>query len=82
MHQIQLTEQVYLEVQKAAAARGFETVEAYIADVAHEDLEEDEFTHLFTPERLAKIDKARADVQAGNVLSKEQVEAQDRKSVV
>jgi hypothetical protein len=82
MHQIQLDDQLYKEAQRRAAEAGFSTVDEYIADVVSHDLVEDnggsapDLDHLFTPERLAKIDKADADIKAGNFYTTEQADAE------
>ncbi len=74
MHQIQLDDQLYQEVQRRADEAGFGTVDDYVANVLKQDLEDpDNFDHLFTPERLAKIDRAATQVDAGKYLTAEQV---------
>ena len=62
MHQIQLNDQLYLVAQRRALAAGFVTVDEYVADVLEHDLQEESenFDYLFTPERLAHIDRAAA----------------------
>jgi len=49
----------------------------FVADVLNHDLHEpaEEFVHLFTPQRLAKIDRAAAQIDAGHGVTREQVEA-------
>lgn len=75
MHRIQLEDQLYQEAQRRAAEAGFENVEAYIADVVQHDLEEAKHVELlFTQERLAQIDRAAAQIEAGQGLSMEQVD--------
>jgi hypothetical protein len=74
MHQVQLNDQLYREVQRRAAEAGFGTVDDYVADVLQQELEDPEnFDHLFTPERLAHIDRAAAQVDAGECLTSDQV---------
>lgn len=78
MH-VQLDERLYKEAQRRAAEAGFESVDAYVADVVSFDLsdagpgETPNLDHLFTPERLAKIDEAIAEADAGNTFTAEQV---------
>ncbi len=50
----------------------------YVADVLQHDLQEEteNFDHLFTPERLAPIDRAIAQIEAGQGLTKEQAAAE------
>jgi hypothetical protein len=78
MHQIQLSEQLYLDVQRRATAAGFASVDAYVTEVLQHDLEPvgENFDHLFTPERLSHIDRAAAEIAAGKGLTLEQVNAE------
>ncbi len=75
MHQIQLDDELYQVVQHRATSAGFETVDQYVADVLQHDLQEEteNFDYLFTPERLAHIDRAAAQIDAGQGISAEQV---------
>lgn len=86
MHQIQLADRLFTEAQRRATAAGFATVDEYVADVVSHDLVEDtdgetpNLDHLFTPQRLADIDAAAAEIAAGNSYTAEQVrEHFDRK---
>jgi hypothetical protein len=74
MPQVQLNDQVFKVAQRRAAEAGFATVEEYIADVVCNDLDDqtENLDHLFTPERLAHIDKAEAEIKAGNFYTAEQ----------
>ena len=78
MHQIQLNDQLYQDAQLRAAEAGFASVDEYVADVLHNDLhgETDSFDHLFTPERLVHVDRAAAEIDAGQGLTAEQVDAE------
>jgi hypothetical protein len=82
MHQVQLADDVYKDAQRRAAEAGFSSVDDYVADVLTNDLFENSgeetpnLDHLFTPERLAHIAAAQADVKAGRVLTSEQVDAE------
>lgn len=74
MQQIQLDDQLFQEAQRRAAEVGFESVDQYVADVLQHDLEDAEnLDHFFTPERLAHIDRAAAQVDAGQGLTAGQV---------
>ena len=75
MHQIGLDDQLYQEAERRASASGFETVDDYVADVVRHDLNEEteNFDRLFTPERLAHIDRAAAQIDAGQSIPAEQV---------
>lgn len=69
MHQVQLqlSDQLYDEARRRAVNAGFKTVEEYASDVLTNDLQEDtqNYDHLFTPERIAHLDKVAAEVRAG-----------------
>ncbi len=62
-----------------AAEAGFASVDEYIAEVVNDDLtggdgeETPNLDHLFTPERLAEIESARAEIKAGNSFTADQV---------
>ena len=75
MYQIQLNDQLYQEARRHALASGFVTVDEYIADVLQHDLHEESenLDYLFTPERLAHIDRAAAQIDAGQGIPAEQV---------
>lgn len=76
MHHVQLDSQLYQEAQRRAAEAGFDSVDEYVADVLRHDLEDGEnLDHLFTPERLAHIDRAAAQIDAGLGIPAEQVRA-------
>ena len=76
MHQVSLNDHLYQEAQRRAEAAGFSSVDEYVADVLSYDfqLDYDNLDHFFTPERLALIDQAAANVAAGNVHTREQVQ--------
>jgi hypothetical protein len=78
MHPILLSEELYQEARCRATDAGFASVDEYVADVVHHDLHEEpaDFDHLFTAERMAELDRALADVDAGRGLPRDQVEAE------
>ncbi len=78
MHHIQLNDQLYEEAQRRAADAGFGSVDEYVADMLQHDLQEqtENFDHLFTPERLAHINRAAAEIDAGKGLTLEQAKAE------
>jgi hypothetical protein len=78
MHQIQLNDQLFEEARRRADDAGFPSVDEYIAEVLQQGFagEAESFEHLFTPERLAHIDRAIASMDAGRGLTMEQVEAE------
>ncbi len=65
MHQVHLADQLYPEAEQRAHAAGYATVDDYVADVLATDLHEEDFDHLFTPERIAHLDQISAEVKAG-----------------
>jgi hypothetical protein len=75
MHRIQLDDRLYQEAERRASVAGFVSVDEYVADVLQHDLDEatENFDHLFTPERLAHIDRAAAQIDAGQGMPAEQV---------
>lgn len=58
---------------------GFTTVDEYVAEIVSQDLVDDfvvetpNLDHLFTPDRLAEIDKAQEQIKAGNFYTAQQV---------
>lgn len=77
MHQIQLDDQLYREAQRRATEAGFASVDKYVADVLQHDLDDAEnLDRLFTPQRLAQIDRAAAQIAAGEGLTTEQGDAE------
>jgi predicted transcriptional regulator len=75
MQQIRLNDRLYWEARERASAAGFESVDEYIADVVQQDLDEvgEDLNHLFTPERLARIDEGVAQIDAGLGIPIEEV---------
>lgn len=78
MHHIQLDDQLYQEALRRATEAGFPSVDEYVADVLQHDLHEEveNFDSLFTPERLSHIDHAAAEIDAGQGLTSNQVDAE------
>ena len=74
MYEIRLNENLYHQASQRAVDLGFSGVDDYVADMVRSDLAETEnFDHLFTPERMAQIEKARRQVDAGQVYTSEEV---------
>jgi hypothetical protein len=73
MHQVNLDDRLYLEAQRRATDSGFTSVDEYVANLLTQDLAESEnLDHFFTPERLALIDQASAQIAAGQFFTGEQ----------
>jgi hypothetical protein len=77
VHRVHLSEELFQQAERRAAQAGFPTVDDYIADVVQHDLSDAAagFDHLFTPERLAHLDRAAAEMDAGQGLTVEQADA-------
>lgn len=74
MHQIQLNDQLYQDALRRASEVGFQTVDEFVADILQHELEDTEnLDHLFSPERLAHIDRAAAQMDAGLGIPAQQV---------
>ena len=81
MRRIHLTDQVYTQAERRAAEAGFARVDEYVADVLGHDIfaDTDSVDHLFTSERLARIDQATAQIKAGEIHSAAEVREHFRK---
>ena len=80
MHQVQLelSDQLYKQAERRAVEAGFKSVEEYAAGVLADDLAADigNFDHLFTLERLALIDKAEAQINAGRCMTAKEADVE------
>ena len=78
MHQVQLDDRLYAEAQRRATEAGFPSVDEYIADIVAQEVSDpgENLDYCFTPERLAHIDRAIAQVDAGEYYTKEQAETE------
>ncbi len=80
MHQIQIDDQLYQEANRRAAEAGVASVDEYVVDRLRHDFEEVEnIDHFFTNQRLAHIDRAAAQIDAGQGISSEQVQEHFRR---
>jgi len=76
MHQISIDDQVYADVSRRATDAGFPSVDAYVNDILRHypfDEETEDLSGFFTPERLALIDEAVAEIDAGKGIPLEEV---------
>jgi plasmid stability protein len=78
MHYIAVDDQLYAKLSLRATAAGYASVDDYVCDILREELDDREdlpenFDHLFTPERLAIIDQAVAELDAGKGIPAERV---------
>jgi hypothetical protein len=82
MAQVQLNDRIFVAAQRRAADGGYSSVDEYIADIVVHDLGDESggatpnLDRFFTPDRLARIDKAEADVRAGKGFTDEQAETE------
>jgi hypothetical protein len=80
MHQVHLdlNDQLYDLAKRRADEAGFKTVSEFLTDVVSEELTEDseDLDHLFTPQRIALIDKAAAQIKVGQFLTAKQVDVE------
>jgi hypothetical protein len=67
MQHVQLSDRLYKDAQRRAAEAGFSSVDAFIAEVVSHNLhdESEDLDHLFTPERIARLDRISAEIKAG-----------------
>ena len=75
MNQVQLDDRLYAQAQRRALEAGYRSVDEFVADAVTHELEDDaqDLQRLFTPERIASIKEAAAEVEAGEYLTAEQV---------
>jgi hypothetical protein len=74
MRQIQMSDQLYQEILRRATADGFAGVDDFVTDrFVQEFAEPVNYDHLFTPERIAKIQAAVKQMDAGLGIPEEQV---------
>jgi hypothetical protein len=75
MHQVHLSDQLYQEAQRRATESGFASVDEYVADLLSLDLSPTEdLDLLFTPQRLALIERASSQIAAGECFSAEEAD--------
>ena len=75
MHQVKLNDQLFEQAQRQAVEAGYVSVDEYIAElVSHDATATANFDHLFTPQRIAIISKASAEIDAGAALTAEQAD--------
>ena len=75
MPEIRLTEQLFIQAKVRASAEGYKSVEAYIAELIEMDLASvvEDVDSLLTPARLAQIDRALSQIDAGEFRTSTQV---------
>ncbi len=65
MPYITLSDKSYEIARRRAAESGFASVEEYVVHLLQTQIDEENLDHLFTPERLAHIDRAASEIDAG-----------------
>jgi hypothetical protein len=78
MQHIQLSDQLYQEAQSRATEAGFANVDAFVAHVLKHELEDDpvNLDGFFTPERMALIEEAEAQIARGESYTLEQLDSE------
>jgi hypothetical protein len=82
-HTVQISDRLFRKAVRRAQEAGFATVDEFVADRLESELsgdpkngEQENFDQMFTPERLAHIDKAQAEISAGKGFTRRQAEAE------
>lgn len=80
---ISIDDRLYAAVSRRAEELGFLSIDGYVADLLRQDLVElpEDLNSLFTPERLAMIDEALAEIDAGKGIPAEEVRKQLRRKL-
>jgi hypothetical protein len=83
MHPIHVSEQLYQFAERRAADAGFGSVDDFIADYLQHELEDEaeDLSGFFTPERIAEIDRAAAQADAGQVRTMAEVREHFRRKM-
>jgi hypothetical protein len=76
MHPIQLPDHVYEEAVRRAREAGFDSVDAYVADVLQDAGAADDLAARFTPEVLESLDETAAAVRRGEFITYEALAAE------
>lgn len=71
MPSVDLSDRLYLQLERAARTNGV-SVEEFVADRLEAELEDEPF--VFTPEQEAKVLQGLEDVKAGRFFTMEEVE--------
>ena len=74
MRQIPISDELYQKLLVRAQSNGFESVDDYVIDLLEQEFAEPvNFDEFFTPERLAEIKTAIAQVEAGESISSDEL---------
>jgi hypothetical protein len=67
MPQVQVNNEIFIVAQRRAAEEGYSSVDDFVADVLVRTLADDSenLDHLFTPERVAELERISAEIKAG-----------------
>jgi len=76
--EVTIPDQLYSEAKRSAAAGGFGSMDAYVADLISHDIqpESDNDDHFFTAEVVAEIHEAAAAARTGDNVSLDQFRAE------
>jgi hypothetical protein len=77
MRAIQISDSLYVEAQRAAAASGL-SIEKFVAEAVRTRLHrgEDDLDHRFTSEVIAALDRAAAQADNGQTITFDQYDAE------
>jgi hypothetical protein len=67
MPQLHLSDQIFSVAQRRAAEEGYSSVDGFVSDVLAQTLapESDNHDDLFTPERIAELERISAEIKGG-----------------
>lgn len=65
MQIINIPDHLYQEAKRRATEAGYANVDEYLNEFISGGFKEENFDHLFTPERLAHLDRISAGIKAG-----------------
>lgn len=74
MRQLHISDQLYQDILRHGKDSGFDNIDEYAADILEHYFAEPEISgFIFSPERLAEIAEAAAEMDAGQGISSEEV---------
>jgi hypothetical protein len=81
MPSVELDEKVYTLAQRRATDAGYASVDEFVAEVLTAKINEDShYDHLFTPERIAELERISAEIKAGGkTYTREELDAHFQK---
>lgn len=76
--EVTIPDLLYTEAQRAVAASGFDSMDAYLTDLISHDVQPgtENHDHFFTPEVVAELHAAAAAARTGNNISIDEYRAE------